>query len=117
MNLTFESKDRIRVKENGFTGTVIATVTFHTPKEDLLYHIKWDHFPGMCQYMASDVGDLWEKVANIKAEQNLHLPPGIQWIPLEIDINNVKVACDHKWVNASLLFEKMVCYHCGVDKP
>jgi hypothetical protein len=114
----FKALDRIRVKENGFIATIHA-LSFNSIYQEMEYYLLWDHFPdrGLCCYMASDVDSLWEKVAAIKEEVNLHLPQGIEWIPLEIDIRNVKVACDHKWVNASLLFEKMVCYHCGVDKP
>lgn len=120
--LKFEFWDKIRVKENGLTGHVmnsydVISTNFPGGKNGLHYTILWDHYPDPCVYAAKDVDDLWEKVKEIKNEQNVRIPGGIEWIDINIDINNVKASCDHKWVNASLIFEKMCCYHCGVDKP
>lgn len=133
MEFKFDSKDRIMVKSNYFTGTIIATVLFNTPKRDLLYHICWDHIPNqMFPYMASDVDDLWEKIAQIKDATILGVDPGSSYINqdpdrklpvssqdwrLPIFEDDKKKECDHKWVNASLQFEKLCCYHCGIDKP
>jgi hypothetical protein len=70
-------------------------------------------------YMASDVGDMWEKIDAIANGIDavdagiLSLPHGIEFVPLD----GIKKACDHKWVEVGFRHTKVVCYHCDVEKP
>jgi hypothetical protein len=127
----FKANDRIRVNENGFEA-VIHAVSFNSIYQETEYYIMWDNFPekGLCCYNASDVDSMWDSVANIvkaleAAEPDRNyvnqdgegLPPGFMGIDFGYLPEDKKKECDHKWVNASLMFEKMCCYHCGIDKP
>lgn len=136
--MKFQSGDSIQVKENGFTGVIFSVHNLYRgPNNTFIgtnYTVLWDHWPNPGTYMASDVDDLWEKVAQIKDAHILSgpgsgyinqdpdlLPKGvisqrncegadIKYVPQE------KKECDHKWVEVGFLHTKTVCYHCDVEK-
>jgi hypothetical protein len=128
--MNFQKNDRIKVKERGHMATIDG-VSFNSVHQEWEYYVTWDNFPekGSVCYMAADVGDLWEKVAEIKDAHILSghgpgkgyvnqdpdsLPPGYMGIDFGYE---QKKECKHEWVNASLMFEKFVCKHCDIDKP
>lgn len=120
MSQIFKTGDRIRVKENGFTGTVGGTSK--TMSQDDVYFLVWDHISGCYAYMANQVGDLWEKIHEIAEEASAgyvnqdgdFLPHGMYGVqPGE----SIKKECDHKWVEVGFQHTKTVCYHCDMEKP
>lgn len=126
MKPTFNPGDRIRVKENGLTGTIHKVNNIYrghykiTQLVETEYHVQWDHWHNSNSYMASDVGDMWEKIDAIADAADagvLSLPHGIDFIPLDLQIDGIKTACDHKWVEVGFRHTKTVCYHCDMEKP
>jgi len=122
----FDNGDRFEVKTNGLKGTikyVIRDYTDYGMVEE--YEVKWDSFSQSFRnsYMADDVDDLWDKIADIKNDTysqlyaddaKSNLPYGIYGV---MPGDNVKKDCEHKWVEVGFQFTKMVCYHCDKEKP
>lgn len=133
--MSFNKGDRIRVKENGFLATVKG-VSFNSIHQEWEYYVIWDNMPdkGECCYTANDVGDLWEKVAQIK-DANAGYDPGSGYTNQDPDAVSItlpvpkngyyyeingrspeKKACEHRWVEVGFMHTKTVCYHCDVEK-
>lgn len=135
--MKFKRGDRISVSENGNTGTISGTANSNNGP---VYFLDWDHFQGTITYMADQVDDIWTKIKDIQNSLHAetadsdaldamsymmgvlpgessaaHSAPGRE-LPYSGTWTQKK-ECDHKWVNASLQFEKLCCYHCGIDKP
>lgn len=141
--MNFKKGDRIRSTETGFTAKVDGTSFNSIYQEDEVY-VTWDHMPekGSCGYSISDVASAWMKIdaqdaneagvdfapADVNDKQTHSFHPwfgtsvkpqgqGIDFIPIEIKLEDVKVACEHKWVEVGFMHTKTVCYHCDIEKP
>jgi hypothetical protein len=133
--MSFQKGDRIRVKENGFMGTIHA-VSYNSIYADNEYYLLWDNFPGkgLCPYLAADVQSTWEKVDDADAGAGyVNQDPDAVTIQLpnppangytyhvyrgntRIDPIETKKECEHKWVEVGFMHTKTVCYHCDVEK-
>lgn len=57
------------------------------------------------------------------AQSGVYTPPSTADIYRRSDVKLVameeqtETACNHKWVDIGFNHSKMVCYHCGIDKP
>ena len=140
MTHKFKENDRIEVIKSGLLGTITGIAGMLPPS----YLVEWDGFPqhgSMC-YTAFDVDDLWAKIDEIKDAHILSLPHGVS---INTGIlagaggyghgynygydyghdpedekkkeEKPKSTCEHKWVDIGLTRTRMVCYHCGIDKP
>lgn len=127
--MKFQPGDRIRVKENGLTGTILAVAKIN---QDDSYIVMWDHYFHPLSYMANQIDDdLWEQIGKIKDAHILSipgsgyvnqdpdvLPPGrgLHHIDIKITVGDEKKECNHKWVEVGFMHTKTVCYHCDVEK-
>lgn len=139
----FSKYDRIQVKERGHKATIDG-VSFNSIHQEWEYYVTWDSSPekGSICYMATDVGDLWEKVAEIK-DAHIFSDPGKgyvnqdpdvlpkgksfptdhsnekPWYPYSVGIDFAyipKKDCTHKWVEVGFNHTKTVCYYCDAEK-
>lgn len=122
----FDNGDRFQVKENGLKGTIHRVYRDYTDYglvEE--YEVKWDNYHQTCRnsYMADEIDDLWDKIADLKNDaysqmyaddQKSSLPYGLYGV---LPGENVKKDCEHKWVEVGFTFTKTVCYHCDKEKP
>lgn len=102
--------DRIKVKENGFEGTIIKVHTSIGPGyEETKYTVVWDHFPDKeGVYMADEIKDMWEKIGAIRDALDgwsTHLPEArdsAPFPPLKVDMGDGKVTVNcngyHTWL-------------------
>lgn len=126
----FNSGDRIRVKQNGLTGLIVAIsvhVQAHVTTE-YVFNVMWDHSNnGGHDYTfnsMSEAEQMWEldggkTVQNTRHAQNpFNQRPsqGIHFIPIEIKIGDVKVAdCNHEWQDyTGLMTSYKFCKKCDV---
>lgn len=105
--------DVIKVRENGFMGTVTEINTTYEANTSVQRSVtvSWHHLPGRHKYEANNVEDIWEKVDHIKDgnvldEMYLPLPAG----------THIMGICDHKWIDVGFSKEKLVCAYCDADK-
>lgn len=130
MSQNFKTGDRIRVKDRGHEG-LIAGVSFNSIHQETEYYVIWDHFQkcGQVCYNASDVGDMWQQIGNLKdaieadavgkgyVDQDGELPKGNDIYRYKVQYTyEDKKECDHKWVEVGFNHSKIVCYHCDKEK-
>lgn len=112
----FNPGDKIK-GTSGLTGTIAGVSgSIKNGTYECEYSIEWDQMPGKCSYTASDVDNLWSKLAD--SAGYFSLPESIYSLPFDYVSSQTKPDCEHKkWVNVSLNRVKMVCFDCGIDKP
>lgn len=111
--MKFNSGDRIRVKENGIKGQILAVASSNTMYwyVDYTYSVLWEHSPNIGTYMASQVDDLWDMIGKIADEVNTSLPEGSQ-----VKKTDCQGYCT--WLPYTGLRETFdYCKYCGRKRP
>lgn len=127
--MKFKTGDTVKVIENGLLKAIIVKTSFNNVPYYADYLVKWEGVSGLFNgpthsYSASDVDDLWEKVAEDLAASSsgartITLPEGKGNDLLEKwnHTYRPKKDCEHKWVEVSFAHSTMVCFHCNIEKP
>ena len=124
------SGDHIRVKENGLTG-IIVLVSAYISKTSTKYtfDVIWNHMPNSTNSYdfasMSDAEQIWELDGGRTVQQSWHAQnpfnqrpsQGLDFIPIEIKIGDVKTACSHEWQDyTGLMTSYKFCKKCDVKQ-
>lgn len=101
--MKFKTGDKIRVLSSDRSGYNYGTIhnTSIINGEDN-YLLLWDHHGTKAHYyVASEVDNEWEldpkQQCLVVQSVTVKLPHGIDFIPINLEIKDIKLACDHDW--------------------